>query len=294
MLDTFKGAAPYDTPTQRWFSGDHLDGDRTNNAAENLWWATNEEQQANRGVKRVARLEPDETRQLMRPPKKAKEFVNKVQYGPPKSEIVYKHFISTSDSVDTTMTLFGYTSSGTVRNYICRHYKPSDAEIIIQKLKITQHDIRRTNDVVLESQEFTKHHKGQSSVYTPFVHAALGPNCTNHALAASLTPWLMRDVCICTEQQVEDIRPSTLIRNSLLRLFKSRRAKAITIEIEDLYNQLRCHGLTTNDAHKESWLKIIHHYVRINTLSTGSTEAFDQDNHQHMYNLDRQKVLALI
>ena len=293
VLHTFEGPLPHDTPDQRFFSGDHIDGDKTDNSISNLRWATNEQQQVNRGMKRVDRLEPGEPRELRKPPKKAKESVAKVNYGPPKSLLVYNRHVSPDDNLETVSTAFGIAVSA-VRLYISQHYKSQDAEFTTKKLKITSQDIRRAYPTVLESQDFNRHRKGQSIVYTPFIHDALGRNCSSCELAASLAPRLFKDVCICTEQPGEDLRPLFTLCNSLQRFFKTKRAKVVTIIPEDLYTQLKIHGLTTNGDRKESWLKIIHRYVGVNSLHTGELEALDRTDNQTVYNLNRQGVLSLV
>jgi len=130
---TFDGPPPHDSPTHRRFSSDHISGDRKDNSIQNLRYATNEEQLTNRGIKRVDRLDPDEPRQLMKPPKKAKESVRKVQYGTPKSLLVYNQYVSSDDSLDAISSAFGHIAISTVRGYISQHYKSQDAETIIEK-----------------------------------------------------------------------------------------------------------------------------------------------------------------
>lgn len=186
ICSTFNGPPPKQSDGKRYYEADHKNGKRNDNRANNLHWATIEEQMNNRGKRQVSNLEEGEIRELMRPAKMKKAYKLIPSYGIPKKERVYTAYVTDEAvTVDQLSGMYSIARSTTL-GYIYSCFKPQHTNILVKKLGLDVNTVDHAYTVMRATQIARVNDGADSKQYTGVIHNALGENCTEPGLATQL------------------------------------------------------------------------------------------------------------
>jgi hypothetical protein len=174
---TFHGPPPRpNTADKMFYTVDHKDGNRSNNRASNLHWATQKQQMDNRRVNGV----------MMKPARVKQDYRKRVKYDKPRHEVAYEMYLACDDatveSIATTLNLV----PGTVRVYFVKSLKGNldSTNQLLHKLGITPETVHIAYVVMRATQISRAEDNKPASEYTETIVAALGA-CTDPTLAIS-------------------------------------------------------------------------------------------------------------
>ena len=120
------------------------------------------------------------TQELAKPPKKAKQSVQKVQRGAQNLSLRVLRSLRQRSSTPFQHSLRGCAA---------QHYKSEGAEVAVKKVRLSPKDARHALPVVPEPQVLAKRSRGESKVCTPFTTLLLDRAAqASYELAPSLFP----------------------------------------------------------------------------------------------------------
>lgn len=182
-------------PDRETYTTDHVDGNRQNNDVTNLRFATQQEQMNNRGTKAYSKLCEGEERVLMAPSTTCSISRKKARITKASAAVFYDCYIL-SDEDREHVSFDCNIKPSTAVTYISQHYKASDAPRLEYKLGLNKKTISEGFKAMELSQEARKKDKSlTANMFTPVIHNALGPLCTDPELAAQLVNKLYHDIC---------------------------------------------------------------------------------------------------
>lgn len=111
------------------------------------------------------------------------------------SETFYSEFVHGTQNLSELAQQKGIKCS-TAANYVCQHYNSRDAARIMEKLCLNKETVTKAYFTMVSTQVYRQENPSvKSSQLTPYIHQALGEDCTSHCLATSIIRRLYHDLC---------------------------------------------------------------------------------------------------